>query len=441
MSGIIDDANGNKLLSRTFYDSGNVDTKFTRVYLIDESGNVITTSDFDNNGSAYTVIGPIFETGSGVIIEAGTSISVAYDSLTNSYTITNTLPATAEIIQDRMSSAFDLGSHNGITITYNDPANSFSFANTDKGSDAVTTHEAALDPHPQYTTTSEVTSAISGKEDFITPGTTSQYWRGDKIWQTLDKNAVGLGNVDNTSDLNKPISTATQTALNLKYNASNPNGYETPAQLNTRDTNNRNRSNHTGTQLSSTISDFNASAIAAPLTGFTPAAGDIVATDTILQAFQKLVGTDNQWIELITTADVTNSSSTTFKFVNELAFSVVAGKKYYLEYTILYRTAATTTGLRLSMDTTNTAVGNISRMDNFIVAADGTAAMYTAAYTSFTDQTVSNGVPAANTDYIANAKGIFKCTASGTVALQFASEVNGSLVTIRSGSIVLAREF
>lgn len=30
----------------------------------------------------------------------------------------------------------------------------------------------------------------------------------------LDKTDIGLGNVDNTSDLNKPISTATQTALN-----------------------------------------------------------------------------------------------------------------------------------------------------------------------------------------------------------------------------------
>ena len=47
-------------------------------------------------------------------------------------------------------------------------------------------------------------------------GTTSQYWRGDKTWQTLDKNAVGLVNVDNTKDINKPISTATQSALNGK---------------------------------------------------------------------------------------------------------------------------------------------------------------------------------------------------------------------------------
>lgn len=38
---------------------------------------------------------------------------------------------------------------------------------------------------------------------------------------TLVKADVGLGNVDNTSDINKPISTATQNALNLKANADN----------------------------------------------------------------------------------------------------------------------------------------------------------------------------------------------------------------------------
>lgn len=36
---------------------------------------------------------------------------------------------------------------------------------------------------------------------------------------TLTKSDVGLNNVDNTSDANKPVSTATQTALNLKANA------------------------------------------------------------------------------------------------------------------------------------------------------------------------------------------------------------------------------
>lgn len=62
----------------------------------------------------------------------------------------------------------------------------------------------------------DLQSALDTKEPLIADGTTSDYWRGDKSWQVLDKAAVGLSNVDNTSDANKPISTATQTALDLK---------------------------------------------------------------------------------------------------------------------------------------------------------------------------------------------------------------------------------
>lgn len=38
----------------------------------------------------------------------------------------------------------------------------------------------------------------------------------DSSWATPSKSDVSLGNVDNTSDANKPISTATQSALDLK---------------------------------------------------------------------------------------------------------------------------------------------------------------------------------------------------------------------------------
>lgn len=54
------------------------------------------------------------------------------------------------------------------------------------------------------------------KEPAIAPGVATQYYRGDKTFQTLDKNAVGLGNIDNTSDANKPVSSAQQVALNAK---------------------------------------------------------------------------------------------------------------------------------------------------------------------------------------------------------------------------------
>lgn len=41
-------------------------------------------------------------------------------------------------------------------------------------------------------------------------------------WSDVSKTAVGLGSVDNTSDVNKPVSTAQQTALNLKANLVSP---------------------------------------------------------------------------------------------------------------------------------------------------------------------------------------------------------------------------
>ena len=55
-------------------------------------------------------------------------------------------------------------------------------------------------------------------EPTITATTSADYYRGDKTFATLNKTAVGLGNVDNTSDANKPVSTAQQTALDAKTN-------------------------------------------------------------------------------------------------------------------------------------------------------------------------------------------------------------------------------
>lgn len=64
---------------------------------------------------------------------------------------------------------------------------------------------------------SSIDSAISGKEPAITSGTTGQYWRGDKTFQTLNATAVGLGNVTNdaqvkTSDLTTKGDLLTRTA-------------------------------------------------------------------------------------------------------------------------------------------------------------------------------------------------------------------------------------
>ena len=76
---------------------------------------------------------------------------------------------------------------------------------------AVAAHAAALDPHPTYTTAAEAAAAapvqsVAGRTGAV----------------TLAKGDVGLGNVDNTADTAKPVSTAQQTALNLKANIASP---------------------------------------------------------------------------------------------------------------------------------------------------------------------------------------------------------------------------
>lgn len=73
---------------------------------------------------------------------------------------------------------------------------------------------------PQTLNSGQQSQARANISAYLQPtGTTAEYLRGDGSAATLNKAAVGLGNVDNTSDLSKPISTATQAALNGKVAA------------------------------------------------------------------------------------------------------------------------------------------------------------------------------------------------------------------------------
>lgn len=68
---------------------------------------------------------------------------------------------------------------------------------------------------PQTLTSEQQEQARQNIDAFKQPtGSASQYLRGDGAAATLNKAAVGLSSVDNTSDLAKPISTATQVQLN-----------------------------------------------------------------------------------------------------------------------------------------------------------------------------------------------------------------------------------
>lgn len=85
-------------------------------------------------------------------------------------------------------------------------------ANVDNTTDAAkpisTATQSALDLKAN---TADVSSSLALKANLASPTFTGTV-------SGIDKTMVGLNNVDNTTDLAKPISTATQTALNLKAN-------------------------------------------------------------------------------------------------------------------------------------------------------------------------------------------------------------------------------
>ena len=80
---------------------------------------------------------------------------------------------------------------------------------------------AALGDDANYATT--ISTALGNKLDSITAASTYAPIASPTFTGTvagITKSMVGLGNVDNTSDTNKPVSTATQTALNAKLDSS-----------------------------------------------------------------------------------------------------------------------------------------------------------------------------------------------------------------------------
>ena len=71
-------------------------------------------------------------------------------------------------------------------------------------------------------TNSQYSGLATSKQDTLVSGTNIKTIEGQSLLGSgnidLAKGDVGLGNVDNTSDANKPVSTATQTALDAKTN-------------------------------------------------------------------------------------------------------------------------------------------------------------------------------------------------------------------------------
>lgn len=171
-------------------------------------------------------------------------------------------------------------------------------------------------------------------------GTTATHAALTNNPHAVTKSQVGLGNADNTSDVNKPVSTAQGAADTAVQNFSIA------------------RANHTGSQLASTISDFASTVLGTLLTGISFASGAAVtASDTILIAIGKLQAQANYATSLVFgtqyqySEDLTQFVTTSATFVSAASFPInmVDGSQYRINVQFNFTSSSQTMSARFDL--------------------------------------------------------------------------------------------
>jgi hypothetical protein len=129
----------------------------------------------------------------------------------------------SELSQDAIDSALTAGT--GITKTYNDGANTLTIAVDTTAIQARVTDVSDTEIGYLNGVTSAIQTQLDDKSTASKTETLTNKTLTSPVINTptgITKTDVGLANVDNTTDANKPVSTATQTALDLKANLSGP---------------------------------------------------------------------------------------------------------------------------------------------------------------------------------------------------------------------------
>jgi hypothetical protein len=248
----------------------------------------------------------------------------------------------------------------------------------------VAAHEALANPHPVYTTAAEASAAapvqsVAGKTGVV----------------TLAKADVGLGSVDNTSDAAKPVSTATQTALDAKQATSakgQANGY---ASLGA-----------DGKVPSAQL----------------PAAG----------------GGSDPWTIVALDNDFTMSSTTAADV--GLAFTPAANGRYMFEAVLGIRTATATVNPRVGLAWATGLTDGVAQIDE---SQSATARLMANGNIAAPLLIAVGGVPNTNQTWPVTVWGWVKAgaTPSGTVRIQLATETAGTVVRVTAHSYLRFRSY
>ena len=189
------------LVTQDNLSSHNSDT--TDVHGIANTANIVYAADLSGHASDTSNVHGIADT---TVLVTQTQLSDAVDA-----------------------AAVDQSSLAGVGIDWNSVDEQFDIDSTvatkTYADGAVSTHNSdTTDVHGIADTSLLATKsyADTAEADAITAAGTAADTKISTAVAALTKSSVGLGNVDNTSDANKPVSTAAQTALNLKANLAGP---------------------------------------------------------------------------------------------------------------------------------------------------------------------------------------------------------------------------
>lgn len=276
---------------------------------------------------------------------------------------------------------------------------------------AVAAHEAASDPHPQYTTTAEASAAapvqsVAGKTGAV----------------SLVKGDVGLGNVDNTSDAAKPISTATQTALDGKSPTSH---------------------NHDASYEAAGAVAAHAAA-ADPHAGYQRESEKGVANgyaslgaDGKVPSAQLPASGSDPWTYLRLSSDFTTTSATAVD-ITGLGFTPSANTRYEVEAVLRVRTATTTVGPRPGVAWPTGCTDGVADVR---VSSSATAEVQAKGNINAAVLAPVGGLPSTTLSYPAFIKASFDAgaTPGSTFRAQLASETAGTTVTAKAGSFLKYR--
>lgn len=273
--------------------------------------------------------------------------------------------------------------------------------------------------------------AADGSICIITTG--SQMWyktsTGVNGWSLLDKSYVGLSNVDNISDLNKPVSTLTQTALDLKANLSGGNTFSGGQLIN----GSLGIISTTNGFLPPRMTSIQRNNIASPSVG-------LLVFDTDLGTLCEYSGTTWKYEFRLLTTTIQSSTGIGYVNVTQLTSLTLDVGIYVLELKGIAQSTSTVTGIGLRLSPGTATISTMMIDWQFSQGTNGTAKNFTYNQLSAADNITSASVVTANANFPIFGNGVFRLTSGGTIVIQMRTETAGIAVSIRPDTTLMLKK-